>query len=264
MQNRLRKFDSAKPNYEQGRRISEYASRLIELHSETIRLSEEGVFDISFADRHLLGGAVQALVSNTKLISTEPRNSEEYRIRALRLARHVSRFASGLSKFFGMPLQKKQVNVCRLFRDVLDSQQHVISSQQIRIEHDFSSRTVFFDPHLLHVFLNELVGNAAKAVSLSTGARVIKLSCFPREGSRVIEVSDSGNAFEPTSEGAFSGKSLFAELGLPGSGKTLPKLRKVAEAYGARLELEKKKGTPTVARLVIPHSNREIKKSFRR
>ncbi len=147
---------------------------------------------------------------------------------------------------------KKPVPARELADRVRDSTRQLMADRNVTLETDCGGEVLLADADLMQSLLVNLVDNAGKAYDPGGGDRTVRLTI--REG--VLEVRDAGRGipaeaqeriFEPF---YMVDKSRSKKLG--GSGLGLALVRQIADAHGARLEVDSAPGRGTAIRVLLP------------
>ena len=147
---------------------------------------------------------------------------------------------------------KKPVPARELADRVRDSTRQLMADRNVTLETDCGDEVLLADVDLMQSLLVNLVDNAGKAYDPSGGDRTVRLTI--RDG--VLEVRDAGRGipaeaqeriFEPF---YMVDKSRSKKLG--GSGLGLALVRQIADAHGARLEVDSAPGRGTAIRVLLP------------
>ena len=133
-----------------------------------------------------------------------------------------------------------------------DSTRQLMADRNVTLETDCGGEVLLADADLMQSLLVNLVDNAGKAYDPGCGDRTVRLTI--RDG--VLEVRDAGRGipaeaqeriFEPF---YMVDKSRSKKLG--GSGLGLALVRQIADAHGARLEVDSAPGRGTAIRVLLP------------
>ncbi len=142
-------------------------------------------------------------------------------------------------------IELKQTSVCELFERVRQSTQKTLADRGVSLVLHCDTETLFMNIDLMQSLLVNLVDNASKAYDENGPSCEVLLSAY----GKVLEVRDNGRGipqdavsriFEPF---YMVDKSRSKKSG--GSGLGLALVKKIADAHGAKLEVESapRKGT---------------------
>ena len=147
----------------------------------------------------------------------------------------------------------ENVSVAALFEWVRQSTQQALADKGVALIMRCDADTLPMNADLMQSLLINLVDNAAKAYDADAQNKTVTLSCY---GS-VLEVKDYGRGIPKESmERIFEpfymvDKSRSKKAG--GSGLGLALVKQIADAHGARLEVESTLGSGTAVRVVFPN-----------
>ena len=147
----------------------------------------------------------------------------------------------------------ENVSVAALFEWVRQSTQQALADKGVALIMRCDADTLPMNADLMQSLLINLVDNAAKAYDADAQNKTVTLSCY----GNVLEVKDFGRGipkeameriFEPF---YMVDKSRSKKAG--GSGLGLALVKQIADAHGARLEVESTLGSGTAVRMVFPN-----------
>ena len=147
----------------------------------------------------------------------------------------------------------ENVSVAALFEWVRQSTQQALADKGVALIMRCDADTLPMNADLMQSLLINLVDNAAKAYDADAQNKTVTLSCY----GNVLEVKDFGRGipkeameriFEPF---YMVDKSRSKKAG--GSGLGLALVKQIADAHGARLEVESTLGSGTAVRVVFPN-----------
>ena len=147
----------------------------------------------------------------------------------------------------------ENVSVAALFEWVRQSTQQALADKGVALIMRCDADTLPMNADLMQSLLINLVDNAAKAYDAGAQNKTVTLSCY----GNVLEVKDFGRGipkelmeriFEPF---YMVDKSRSKKAG--GSGLGLALVKQIADAHGARLEVESTLGSGTAVRMVFPN-----------
>lgn len=147
----------------------------------------------------------------------------------------------------------ENVSVAALFEWVRQSTQQALADKGVALIMRCDADTLPMNADLMQSLLINLVDNAAKAYNADAQNKTVTLSCY----GNVLEVKDFGRGipkeameriFEPF---YMVDKSRSKKAG--GSGLGLALVKQIADAHGARLEVESTLGSGTAVRVVFPN-----------
>lgn len=109
------------------------------------------------------------------------------------------------------------------------------------------------DPQLLRVVLENLLGNAWKFTSKTTGAR-IEVRTTTKDGASAFQVRDNGAGFDMTfAPKLFSPfQRLHTEAEFPGTGIGLATIRRIVERHGGHVWAEASVGQGAILTFTLP------------
>jgi signal transduction histidine kinase len=139
-----------------------------------------------------------------------------------------------------------------LVRKVVEAQNVAAHTQSLEVRAEVTADLddIQADAELITTALENLVRNAAEAMSESAqGSRII-VGAKRSEGRIALSVEDDGPGMDPRTRERALGD--FFTTKTEGSGLGLPFARRVAEAHGGELLLETREGEGTSVRLVLP------------
>lgn len=147
----------------------------------------------------------------------------------------------------------ENVSVAALFEWVRQSTQQALADKGVALIMRCDADTLPMNADLMQSLLINLVDNAAKAYDADAQNKTVTLSCY----GNVLEVKDFGRGIPKESmERIFEpfymvDKSRSKKAG--GSGLGLALVKQIADAHGARLEVESTLGSGTAVRVVFPN-----------
>ena len=147
----------------------------------------------------------------------------------------------------------ENVSVAALFEGVRQSTQQALADKGVALIMRCDADTLPMNADLMQSLLINLVDNAAKAYDADAQNKTVTLSCY----GNVLEVKDFGRGIPKESmERIFEpfymvDKSRSKKAG--GSGLGLALVKQIADAHGARLEVESTLGSGTAVRVVFPN-----------
>lgn len=147
----------------------------------------------------------------------------------------------------------ENVSVAALFEWVRQSTQQALADKGVALIMRCDADTLPMNADLMQSLLINLVDNAAKAYDADAQNKTVTLSCY----GNVLEVKDYGRGIPKESmERIFEpfymvDKSRSKKAG--GSGLGLALVKQIADAHGARLEVESTLGSGTAVRVVFPN-----------
>ena len=147
----------------------------------------------------------------------------------------------------------ENVSVAALFEWVRQSTQQALADKGVALIMRCDADTLPMNADLMQSLLINLVDNAAKAYDADAQNKTVTLSCY----GNVLEVKDYGRGIPKESmERIFEpfymvDKSRSKEAG--GSDLVLALVKQIADAHGARLEVESTLGSGTAVRMVFPN-----------
>lgn len=147
----------------------------------------------------------------------------------------------------------ENVSVAALFEWVRQSTQQALADKGVALIMRCDADTLPMNADLMQSLLINLVDNAAKAYDADAQNKTVTLSCY----GNVLEVKDFGRGIPKESmERIFEpfymvDKSRSKKAG--GSGLGLALVKQIADAHGARLEVESTLGSGTAVRMVFPN-----------
>lgn len=147
----------------------------------------------------------------------------------------------------------ENVSVAALFEWVRQSTQQALADKGVALIMRCDADTLPMNADLMQSLLINLVDNAAKAYDADAQNKTVTLSCY----GNVLEVKDFGRGIPKESmERIFEpfymvDKSRSKKAG--GSGLGLALVKQIADAHGARLEVESTLGRGTAVRVVFPN-----------
>lgn len=147
----------------------------------------------------------------------------------------------------------ENVSVAALFEWVRQSTQQALADKGVALIMCCDADTLPMNADLMQSLLINLVDNAAKAYDADAQNKTVTLSCY----GNVLEVKDFGRGIPKESmERIFEpfymvDKSRSKKAG--GSGLGLALVKQIADAHGARLEVESTLGSGTAVRVVFPN-----------
>ena len=147
----------------------------------------------------------------------------------------------------------ENVSVAALFEWVRQSTQQALADKGVALIMRCDADTLRMNADLMQSLLINLVDNAAKAYDADAQNKTVTLSCY----GNVLEVKDFGRGIPKESmERIFEpfymvDKSRSKKAG--GSGLGLALVKQIADAHGARLEVESTLGSGTAVRVVFPN-----------
>ncbi len=147
----------------------------------------------------------------------------------------------------------ENVSVAALFEWVRQSTQQALADKGVALIMRCDADTLPMNADLMQSLLINLVDNAAKAYDADAQNKTVTLSCY----GNVLEVKDYGRGIPKESmERIFEpfymvDKSRSKKAG--GSGLGLALVKQIADAHGARLEVESTLGSGTAVRMVFPN-----------
>lgn len=147
----------------------------------------------------------------------------------------------------------ENVSVAALFEWVRQSTQQALADKGVALIMRCDADTLPMNADLMQSLLINLVDNAVKAYDADAQNKTVTLSCY----GNVLEVKDFGRGIPKESmERIFEpfymvDKSRSKKAG--GSGLGLALVKQIADAHGARLEVESTLGSGTAVRVVFPN-----------
>ena len=147
----------------------------------------------------------------------------------------------------------ENVSVAALFEWVRQSTRQALADKGVALIMRCDADTLPMNADLMQSLLINLVDNAAKAYDADAQNKTVTLSCY----GNVLEVKDFGRGIPKESmERIFEpfymvDKSRSKKAG--GSGLGLALVKQIADAHGARLEVESTLGSGTAVRVVFPN-----------
>jgi len=145
------------------------------------------------------------------------------------------------------------VSVLELFGRVRQSTQKVLADRRVSLVLRCDSDVLIMNIDLMQSLLVNLVDNASKAYDDISPSREVYLSVYDN----VLEVRDNGRGIAPGEiERIFepfyiADKSRSKKSG--GSGLGLALVKKIADAHGAKLEVESVPGEGTTMRVMLDY-----------
>lgn len=152
-------------------------------------------------------------------------------------------------------LEIQDASVSELFERVRQSTRQSLADRNVTLEVCCNDEYLPMNPDLMQTLLINLIDNASKSYDDNTSDRTVCLSITDN----MIVVKDHGRGIPPDSLARVFEPFYMVETSrskrLDGSGLGLSLVKRVADAHGAKLELESELGKGTVVRLTLGLQN---------
>jgi signal transduction histidine kinase len=152
-------------------------------------------------------------------------------------------------------LEIQDVSVSELFEQVRQSTRQSLAERNVTLEVCCGDEYLPMNPDLTRSLLINLIDNASKSYDDNSSNRTVVLSVTDN----ILEVKDCGRGIPPDSLSRVFEPFYMVDASrskrLGGSGLGLSLAKRVADAHGAKLELESEFGKGTVVRLTLELQN---------